>query len=271
MGASREGTQSSSWEQSCRASISQLYGDYQEALQIWDSLLSRDNEFHPPVRRQIVYAIKDRGKTWTNMSQSDLNRCIRLLQDNLDEHPNNEHDLRLWLQAVRFATLKPSIDSLIEKVSYWKANTNALEATFYLYVLYALKALDGLSVERDLADRYMNDSIQLSRTRRNRRHSFEWLGDGSDIGKLVHQSVLGSWSQERKFWSNVNALKRVEGRIINVRGPQAGEIEISGLSCFFVPNYNPKVPISRDDINRRVNFYLGFSYSGIRAWDVTLS
>lgn len=271
VGASREGTQSSSWEQSCRASISRLYGGYQEALQIWDSLLSRDDIFRPPVRRQIVYAMKDRGKTWANMSQSNLSRCISLLQDNLDEHPNNERDLRLWLRAVRHATLKPSIDSLIEKVSYWKTNTNALEATYYLYVLYALKALDGLSAERDLADRFMNESVQLSRTRRNRRHSFEWLGEGNEISRLVHQSVLGNWNQERNFWPNTSALKRVEGMIVKYRGPQAGEIEISGLSCFFVPNYNPKQPISEEDINRRVNFYLGFSYSGIRAWDVAFS
>lgn len=271
VGANREGTQSSSWEQSCRASISRLYGDYQEALQIWDSLLSRDDVFRPPVRRQIVYAMQAREKSWTNMEQRHLSRCIRLLQDNLDEYPNNQRDLRLWLRAVRHATTKPSIDSLIEKVSYWKANTNALEATYYLYVLYALKALDGLIVERDFAERFMNESIQLSRNRRNRRNSFEWLGEGSDIGRLVHQSVLGNWNPERRFWSNSSALRRVEGMIVNVRGPQAGEIEISGLSCFFVPNYNPEKPFSKDDINRRVNFYLGFSYSGIRAWDVAFS
>ena len=271
VGAGREGTQSSSWEQSCRASISRLYGDYQEALQIWDSLLSREGVFHPPVRRQIVYAMKDRGRDWANMSQANLSRCVILLQDNLDEHPNNERDLRLWLRAVRHVKVKPSIDSLIEKVSYWKTNTNALDATYYLYVLYALKALDGLSAERDLADRFMSESLQLSRTRRNRRNSFEWLGEGGDIGRLVHQSILGSWNLERRFWSNSSALKRVEGVIVGVTGPQAGKIEVSGLSCFFVPNYKPDEPISKDDINRRVNFFLGFSYSGIRAWDVEFS
>jgi len=271
--ASREGTQSSSWEQTCRASISNLYGKHSEALEIWGNLLSRDDVFHPPVRRQIVYAMKDRSheKTWSNMSQSNLSRCIRLLQDNIDEQPYNERDLRLWLQAVRYATMKPSIESLIEKVSYWKTNTNALEATFYLYVLYALRALDGLSIERDLANRFMSESIQHSRPRRNRRISFEWLGEGNDIGRLVHQSVLGKWNPERNFWSNPSVLKRVEGVIVKRSGPQAGEIEISGLPCFFVPNSNPQKPLSEDAVNRRVNFFLGFSYSGMRAWDVELS
>ncbi len=269
--SNREGTQSSSWEQGCRATISRLYGDYQEALQIWDSLLSRDDVYHPPVRRQIVYAMIDRGKSWTKMPQNNLDRCIRLLQDNLDEQPYSDRDLRLWLQAVRYATMKPSIESLIEKVSYWKTNTSALEAAYYLYVLCALKALDGLSIERDLAERYMKESVQQSQTRRNRRISFEWLGPGQGIARLVHQSELGNWNREINFWSNTSVLERVEGIITDVKGPEQGRIQVRGLSCFFQPGARRDEPISKDSINRSVTFFLGFSYSGIRAWDVKLS
>lgn len=269
--ASRAGTQSSSWEQSCRASISELYGNYQGALQIWDSLLSRNDVNHPPVRRQIVYAYKDRAESWQKMSPKNRDRCIRLLQDNLDEQPYYDRDLRLWLQAVRFSTNIPSIESLIEKVSYWKTNTNALDAAFYLYVLYSIQALEGLRIERDLAERFMTESAQLSRNRQNRRRSFEWLGPGHGIGRLVHQSELGNWNREINFWSNVNALERVEGFITNYRGPEAGTIQVGGLSCFFVPAGKPEEPITKDSINRRVSFFLGFSYSGLRAWDVEFS
>lgn len=271
VGSIQDGTQSSSFERSCRASISKLYGDYEEALQIWDSLLSRNDVFHPPVRRQIVYALKDRAESWQNMRQSRRDRCIRLLQDNLDEQPYYDRDLRLWLQAVRFSTHKPSIESLIEKVSYWKTNTNALDAAFYLYVLYSLQAIEGLRIERNLAERFMTETAQLSRNRQNRRRSFEWLGPGQGIARLVHQSELGNWNREINFWSNVSALERAEGFITNVRGPEAGTIQVGGLSCFFVPAGKPEEPISKDAINRRVSFFLGFSYSGIRAWDVEFS
>ena len=269
--SNREGTGSSSWEQSCRADITHLYGNYREALEIWDSLLTRQDVYHPPVRRQIVYALMDREKHWNKMPQSSLDRCIRLLQDNLDEQLSSDRDLRLWLQAVRYASIVPSIESIIEKVSYWKANTGALDAMYYLYVLYSLQALEGLTIELDLATRFLQESRNESRNRRNRLKSFEWLGQGEGIGKLVHQSTLGDWGRDLNFWTNTSSLARVEGVISHVRGPEGGRIHLNGLSCFFVPGARRDNPISRDSVNRRVNFFLGFSYSDMRAWDVKYS
>ena len=268
--ANREGTRGSSYEEGCRASISELYGDYQEALQIWDSLLSRHDVSYPPVRRQIVYAHIARSQSWRNMPNKSRDRCIQLLQDNLDEQPYNARDLRLWLQAVRFASPSPTIEGLIERVSYWKANSGALDATYYLYVLYWLQAMDGLPYERDLADRFMRESAQQSQNRRNRLRSFEWIGKGRGIGRLVHQSALGNWNRDINFWSNANSLTRVQGVVSEVRGPERGTLQIDGMSCFFVPGARREDPISKDSVNRRVDFYVGFSYSGVRAWDVKL-
>ena len=265
--SNREGTEVSTYEKDCRAKISTLYGDYSEALQIWEGMLSRQDVYHPTVRRQIVYALKARDTSWKDMTQKSRNRCIDLLQRNLDEQPYNDRDLRLWLDVVRYSLNKPSIESVIEKITYWKSNTGALDATYYLYVLYSLLAIDGFTIERKFALHNMEECKQSSLYRRNRSRSKEWLGKESGIGKLVHQSILGEWNRERNFWSNSSVLQRAEGIITRVVGPQAGNIEIAGLPGFFVPGST----FSTDSINRRVSFYLGFSYSGIRAWDVTLS
>ncbi len=269
--SNREGMGSSTWEAQCRAGISKIYGDYRAALQVWDSLLTRHDIFRPPVRRQIVYALKDRDRGWSAMPKKSLERCIELLQENLDENPSNDRDLRQWLQAVRYSALAPSVESLIDKVSYWKANTGALDATYYLYVLYSLQVLDGLANEVGRTERFLRECQEISRNRRNRLISFEWLGNGEGIKKLVHQSALGEWDRELNFWSNSSLLKREEGVISHVRGPEGGTIQLRGLSCFFVPGAKRKEPISTDSVNRRVNFFLGFSYSGIRAWGVEFS
>ncbi len=269
--SNREGTRSSTWEQKCRADISNLYGNYHKALQVWDSLLTRHDVYRPPIRRQIVYALKDRDSGWNSMSQKGLERCIQLLQDNLDEQPSNDRDLRQLLQAVRYSFNVPSVESLIEKVSYWKVNTGALDATYYMYVLYALQALDGLAIELGQTERYLRECQDQSQNRRNRLKSFEWLGKAEGIKKLVHQSALGEWNREQNFWTNSSALIRQEGIITQVRGPEGGTIQVSGLSCFFKPGAKRVQPISSDSVNRRVNFFLGFSYSGIRAWDVEYS
>ena len=270
--SNREGASSNEREQRlrdlegrCRADITAIYGNHEEALQIWNSLLSRQDVYHPPIRRQIIYALRDRKQTWDVMPQRNIERCIRLLRENLDENPHSARDLRLWLQAVRYASVKPSIESLIEKVSYWRSNTNSLEATYYLYVLYSLQALEGLPIELELATRYIREAANLSRNRGNRHKSFEWLGAGEGIGSLVHQSVLGEWDDNRNFWTKPRTLmKRDDGVITKVDGPTSGYIEIHGLSAFFVPAQK----VFENDVNRRVKYFLGFSYSGLRAWDV---
>jgi len=135
--------------------------------------------------------------------------------------------------------------------------------------LYSLLALEGFTIERKYAENNMEECKQMSQYRRNRTKSKEWLGTGDGIGKLVHQSTLGDWNRDNGFWSKDKALllQRVEGVITRVIGPQAGNIEIAGLPAFFVPGRS----FSSDSVNRRVNFYVGFSYSGIRAWDVEFS
>lgn len=267
--SNREGIGSSKYERDCRAGISKLYGEYEEALQIWENMLSRQNVHHPPIRRQIVYALLARDNSWQEMRQKSRDRCTRLLQSNLDEQPNNDRDLRLWLQSVRYSTQRPTIEYVIERITYWKSNTGSLDATYYLYVLYSLLALEGFTIERKFAENNMEECKQMSQYRRNRSKSKEWLGKKEGIGKLVHQSTLGDWNRDNGFWSSDKALQlqRVEGVITRVVGPQAGNIEIAGLPAFFVPGKS----FSSDSVNRRVDFFLGFSYSGMRAWRVEFS
>ena len=264
--SNREGIGSSSYERDCRAGISKLYGDYTEALQIWENMLSRQDVHPPPIRRQIVYALLDRESSWQDMPQKSRDRCTRFLQSNLDEKPNNDRDLRLWLQAVRYSSQKPTIEYVIENITYWKSNTGSLDATYYLYVLYSLLALEGFTIEHKFAEKNTEECKQLSQYRRNRSKSKEWLGKEDGIGMLVHQSSLGDWNRDKGFWPNDKALQlhRVEGVITRVVGPQAGNIEIAGLPAFFVPGKS----FSSDSVNRRVDFFIGFSYSGIRAWRV---
>jgi hypothetical protein len=63
-------------------------------------------------------------------------------------------------------------------------------------------------------------------------------------------------------------LRRVSGIIEDIAGPQAGSIRIGDgrLTAFFTPRSEF---LQTRDINQMVEFYLGFSYEGLRAWAVT--
>ena len=175
--------------------------------------------------------------------------------------------MRLWVQAVRRASHPPSIEAISERVGYWRASGGSLDASFYLYILYALQTIDGSSLARDPAIRFMDECRTKARFRRNRTKSFEWLGKGSGIGRLVHHSQLGEWQTDKEFWQNIGPLTRIRGRIVSIDAPQSGHMEVQGgLNAFFVP---ARGGYSRSlSENKSVTCFLGFSYDGLRAWEV---
>ena len=253
----------------CRARLQRVYGDYQTALQAWDSLLSRPEIAKPPVRRQLVWTIlRRRGGAWDQLGPREVDRIRRLLEENLQEEVNDSTSLRLWLRVIRQSETLPSLASVIEKVSYWKANTGALDASYYLYVLHTLRALTGSTQGAADAERTLEGCRELARFRRDRTRSFEWIGPGDGVAALVHQSRLGEWKDD--FWESTDALVRLKGRISSIDGPQKGSVELDeGVRAFFVP-VKSGFHLGRDE-NAAVTCYLGFSYDGPRAWDVQRS
>lgn len=264
----REGGAPSSYELDCRGKLDRLYGRHEDALQVWDSLLSKKDVYSPPIRRQIVRTyLARRGRSWDELLERELTRAAQLLEENLFEEPGNDRNMRMWIQAIRRVSDPPSIESVIEKVAYWQVNAGSIDATYYLYVLNAILALEGFVLAGEKAERYLNDCRNRARLRRNRTKSFEWVGLGSGLNSLVHQSRLGGWNQSTDFWVNVKPLVRVQGRIARIRRRESGQIRVAGgLSAFFVPARG-EFAEGRSE-NQAVDFYLGFSYDGLRAWDV---
>lgn len=265
----REGEEGeNAYEVDCRAKLKNIYGDYGKALQLWDNLLSRQDIYKPPLRRQIIWTYLARtNRSWGDLHQSDVNRIVDLLESNMQEEPSNDKNLRLWIQAVRRLKYPEVFESVIEKVAYWKTVSGSLDSCYYLYILYALQSFSGSTLALGEAKRYIDECRQLARLRRNRHKSFEWLGTGLGLKALVHHSELGEWKTEHDFWEKPERIRRVTGRISAMEAPQAGQIEVfGGLPAFFVPARGGGY--SRDRLNRQVEFYLGFSYDGLKAWNV---
>jgi tetratricopeptide (TPR) repeat protein len=265
----REGEGASTFEQDCRAKVDALYGKHEDALQKWDQLLIRKDVYGPPVRRQIVWTyLARRGRSWDALSSKEVTRIVKLLEENLAQEPNHDRNLRLWVQAIRRSDNPPTIDSVIEKVAYWKNSaSDSLDAVYYLYVFHTLRALEGSQINRDTALRFLEECKTIARFRRNRTKSLEWLGPGTGVNRLVHHSRLGEWQKDKEFWENPGLLARIPGRISKISEPQSGQIELQGgMSAFFVPAKGDYFRSHSE--NKSVSFYLGFSYDGLRAWEV---
>ena len=264
----REGVGQSSYEQDCRGGLSDLLSDHETALQTWNSLLDPNRgAYRPPIRRQLVWTYLRRRGSWDTLPAKEVARIVDLLQENLSEEPNKDSNLRLWVRAVRRLESPPSPQQVIEKLAYWKANTNSLEASYYLYVFFCLLVIQGHRAYRTDAERALEECKRLSQNRQKRTKSYEWWGSGGGIDRLVHHSLLGEWDREKEFWERNSPLERVPGVIVDAGSPQKGTIEVpGGIKAFFVP--------ARGDFhagkseNQRVTLYLGFSYEGLRAWEV---
>jgi tetratricopeptide (TPR) repeat protein len=264
----REGERQSPHVEKCRVQLDSLYGDFNSVLQGWTNLLSRSDVYRPTIRRQLVYAyVARRERRWDRLASGEVNRVVELLEQNLTEEPNDRRNLRLWMQAVRRIEPARPIDQVIERVSYWKSNSSEIDAVYYLYVLHSLKAMQGFSLSVDAMEENLDECRKRSRLIRVRTGSFEWLGKGEGIAKLVHYSELEGWDADHDFWSNTGKLVRVKGTIATMSGPESGQIEVArGVKAFFVPGKSGHLR-GRDE-NRAVEFFLGFSYDGLRAWEV---
>ncbi|QKK08058.1 MAG: hypothetical protein HND58_07640 [Planctomycetota bacterium] len=265
----RGGSQPSNYELDCRAKLDAMYGNDEKALQAWDSILGRpDQSYKPSVRRQVVRTLLRRsGGEWVTMKEQSVSRCVRLLQENLDDAPADATSLRMWLRAVRHLKPVPSVESVLEKIALWRAHSDSLDAAYYQFVLYSLLALDGSVLSTREAERALSQSQELSKYRKRRTWSYEWLGRGRGIQQLVHQFELGEWDATEEFYPNRSRLHRIVGHVDSIDGPQRGIIELeSGQKAFFVP---ARTTLVQDrDMNTKIDCYLGFSYDGLRAWDV---
>jgi hypothetical protein len=159
------------------------------------------------------------------------------------------------------------LDVAAERVAYWRSNGDSLDAVYYIYVLHSVQAIDGSMLYGGRALQALEECKDRAGFRRDRTRSFEWLGTGQGLQQLVHQDMLGEWDRNKNFWTNTSQLRRLEGVVSNIKGPQAGWIELAGgLKAFFVPG-SENLAFGRGE-NVRVSFFLGFSYEGLRAWSV---
>lgn len=264
----QEGEQPGYYITRCQAGLNELYGDYSRVLEGWNSLLDQKDVYLPPVRRQIarVYLLR-KNRSWDGLDQRELGRVAQLMQENIETDTTDYRSIRFWFQAVR-RTERQSIETTIERLSYWKATSQSIEATFYLYILHVLQALDGSIIAVSKASDLIKECSQMARTLAIRHNSIEWYGKGVGMKRILYHTQLPkAWEEE---FEKGDKLSLVEGRIARIFGPGAGNIELScGLSAFFVPGRGFGRTYGRSqDENKAVRFYLSFSYDGLRAWAV---
>jgi len=212
------------------------------------------------------------SRAWHLLSESQLIQCVGYLRENIFAEPNNSNHIRMWLQAVRYLKLPPSLEESINMVAMWSQIENQtrnaeLESLYYLYVLHAVKAIsEGASFDRSSVNAVMEIRDRLRSYPKNEKFSFEWYGNGNGLHKMKNHHELGSFESSTFFTRNAHKLVEVYGRIKQASDWQRGKIILDcGLEAFFVPGLGT---FTEKNENERVKFYIGFRYDQINAWNV---
>ena len=268
----RRGEEPSSYRRRAEASLDQAYGDFGKAIEGWTNLLEGSESYRPPLRRNIINAYLSReGRDWNNLSARTLHRILELSQQNLDEEPDSDQNLRTWFRAVRATDALP-LNAIAERLAYKRVQNPTVDTLYYLYIVQFLQAVTGGvgRASRD-AERTIRECADRAAGLPYRTRSYEWLAEGVGIKSLLNVKTLGEWDPNMQFWSETKRLRRVNGTIRSIRGPAAGEIELrDGLKAFFVPSRGLVEGgyLRNRDEGRQVDFYVAFSYDGLRAWSV---
>ncbi|MFI2711274.1 hypothetical protein ACH495_14225 [Micromonospora sp. NPDC018662] len=248
----------------CQSDILRLYDDLDSVVELWEVAVAGTRS-SPALRRALAQAYYVRGKrSWRELDESELLRIVQLANHNLSLSSRKEEDYRLWFEAYK---LLPDFDfdEVLGKLQGWSDRFPSWRSHYYQYCLLFYLWFDGRMHDRErfLVPQQRAHTTMHGRTRR----AFLWLASSPQWCPLVADTDLGSWNRRTGFWSNTEPLQRVNGIIDYIDGPQAGRIELAeGVTAFFVPIIGGFQRDSNE--NDEVNFFLGFSPEGLRAWDV---
>jgi hypothetical protein len=264
--------------------IKSAYGDFEGIIRSWRDLLSKGVADSAPVRRSLAMALLQRqNRDWDQLEKSDLDEILQLMNQNFLEDPQSSlSNIKLWFEAARRSIW--DINSIVERLKVWAdIDEDSLEAQYYLYICYVIKSFEEPSqMIRENAERII---LQLSQKAARAKiydpsFSYNLLGMGRGLNRLVFYKRVGSLNEENwyKGKQGQDLLYRVSGTVTSITGPTKGEITIdkTRLRAHFIPGVIRRLsdgsqsePFLRGrDTNVDVRFFLGFSYNGLRTFEV---
>jgi hypothetical protein len=249
--------------------VDEFFGNFESVVKGLTALLDRGIGGAVTVRRSIARCyLRQVSGNLSQLTLVNARRVAELANKNLSANPRSGEDLRLWIQAYRLLP-EFTIGEAIERFSAWAEEPEAIDAWYYLYIFHFLNLGRGARSSLDEAKKYIERCRKHAPELVSKR-SFEWIA--ADKLKrpcpLLHHSELGPWKSHDDLFARSDRLQPLSGIIVDISKGTSGKIDINGVNAFFAPT---RGRLNRATfLNAHVTFYLGFSYEGLRAWNVQL-
>jgi len=253
----------------------EYFDNYSSIIQAWHNLLTSASSTNKlSIRQNLVHAYVSRAEGWEKVSAKDLEKIVKLLDDNIGDDPRNSKNIYLWFNAARYLQ-RIKVNEAINKLALWRSLEPAINVNFYLSILYVVEGINGSSVAAVQAKSLIKEVSEHSRSYPYRNHVSEWYGKGVELAKVQSsKSVVLKEESSRDISFDFTKLAEVDGKISKIKGPENGEIEFAfGLTASFIPARaeGGKGLVKGRDENKNVKFILGFSYDGLKAFEVNLA
>jgi hypothetical protein len=267
------GHRRSSYHNTCERQLQTLHGNIASLVSQWRSLITESR--HSGAALVLARAFfREQQQQWSPTAAEAFRSVVDLYDSAFDNRGDlSDSDMRTWFRCYRKLDEYDELNALQRFAVLADSRSGSQEAHYYLYVLRFMRWLRNEEQNQQEVERYLADSKRLARDSR-RQYSYEWVGvtdpeDGDQPlpTRLVHFTELGERRPEPELWEHSDKLLRLTGVIKEIEGPQSGWITVGDgrMAAFFVPKEKFR---RHSDINKVVEFYLGFSYEGLRAWCV---
>lgn len=233
----------------------------------WYALLGNNEVDQNYVRRNIVNAYIAKNKfIIETIDKEYLIKIEELLYKNIKNLPDDK-DVRQWIEIARI--LKVNEERILSVLHQGEFFKETLEIAYYLYCYYAIKCINGSELAKEKYYLYKEKCKQLKYFPASKIFCAEWIYEEGIKKVLLNHRSVGEWQKEKGFFSEElpNKLAILNGKVKTFIDRNQGYIEIEdcGIEVFYVPGSANHYSDNKGD---KVEFYMGFTYDGPRAFKV---
>jgi len=213
--------------------------------------------------------LSDYKSDWSKIPFPKLNRMLGNAYNNILDGEYRNMDMRMFFMSSILSS-KHDLDTITTVIENIEPDfVDAQEHAFYMYTLYFAKYYATHEHRcKELFNEYLLKSQNYGKHSIRYKYSFFFLGNNSKF-------VIASGKFDMEDSINSEEYENVLGRVYNIHEDrmQSGQLALgmdTDIKAFFVPS-KAKPQLNADDHrNADVHFIIGFSYSGLRAWEVKL-
>lgn len=252
--------------------LQQLVGKLDDSIEYLERYLQKSiGNQAPIIRRMLARAYQSKNIDSKSINQSEINRIVQLMEENIYEEPKKSGNIRIWFNAIRKQKSdNPEIilDDAIIKLNSWVMLTGEIDAYYYRFILKFIKAVEGsVAAQRELY-KLLRELKSQAEHLPNKTTIYEWFGnEGEGIERIISSKNFHNNSDEELK----NKLYILNGRISdNYVNDNHAYINVFGIDVFFNPSATGG-EVDKSKTKQKVKFGLGFSYDGPRVFNSSIN